>query len=36
VLADQEKEPVATVQISAVEARVGFVLVTVNGLHREV
>jgi hypothetical protein len=36
VLADQEKEPVAAVQISAVEARVGFVLVTVNGLHREV
>jgi hypothetical protein len=35
VLPDQEKEPVATVQISAVEAHVGFVLVTVNGLHRE-
>src|SRR4029453_6427825 len=35
VLADQEKEPVAAVQISAVEAQVGFVLVTVNGLHRE-
>jgi len=34
VLADQEKEPVAAIQIAAVEARVGVELVSVNGLHR--
>jgi len=34
VLTDQKKEPVAAIQIAAVEARIGVELVSVNGLHR--
>ena len=34
VLTDHEQEPVTAIQISAVEAQVGFELVAVNGLHR--
>jgi hypothetical protein len=34
VLPDQKQEPVAAIQIAAVEAPVGFELVAVDGLHR--